>query len=464
MSAPFAYDVFLSHNTKDKPRVRKLAERLRAEGLRVWFDDWVIRAGDAIYLTIEHGLEASRTLLLCMSPAAFGSDWVGLERETVLFRDPTNRECRFIPVLLADCNIPATLRRYKYVDYRDEGDAALRELMEVCRVETEKAALVEASPDHEVGKPESKIVQSFLCHASEDKTAVLDIYDRLKASGYKPWLDKKDLIPGQRWRLEIPKAIRASDFILIFLSKTSVVKRGYVQQEFKLAWEVLQEQPEGTIHTVPVRLDECSIPEQFGDLHWCNLFEPDGFENRLRALQAGRSSPVASEPAARKVLAMDQMAAQALDTQALEQILIGHMMAICGEANQIFRPVSMFDDGIDGEVEFKDNDGKPSGQKIYVRLKSGDAHLRQRQRDQKYIFDVKNPRHLTYWTAQPCDVYLVIRDSAETIRWMNVTAYLKTRRNKQSKQITFDGEKLDAPATWRLRDRYIKRAYADAVK
>ena len=44
MSAPFAYDVFLSHNSKDKPRVRKLAERLRAEGLRVWFDDWVIRA------------------------------------------------------------------------------------------------------------------------------------------------------------------------------------------------------------------------------------------------------------------------------------------------------------------------------------------------------------------------------------------------------------------------------------
>jgi len=173
---------------------------------------------------------------------------------------------------------------------------------------------------------------------------------------------------------------------------------------------------------------------------------------------------LASDPVARKVLAMDQMAAQTLDTQALEQILIGHMMAICSEANQIFRPVSMFDYGIDGEVECKDNDGKPSGQKIYVQLKSGDAHLRQRKHDQKYLFDVKNPRHLTYWTDQPYDVYLVIRDSAETIRWMNVTAYLKTRRNKQSKQITFDGEKLDAPAIWRLRDRYIKRAYADAVK
>jgi hypothetical protein len=50
---------------------------------------------------------------------------------------------------------------------------------------------------------------------------------------------------------------------------------------------------------------------------------------------------------------MEETATRELDTQALEQILIGHMMAVCGEANQIFRPVTMLDDGIDGEVEFK---------------------------------------------------------------------------------------------------------------
>ena len=39
MADRFIYDVFLSHNSKDKPRVRKLAEELRAAGLRVWFDE-----------------------------------------------------------------------------------------------------------------------------------------------------------------------------------------------------------------------------------------------------------------------------------------------------------------------------------------------------------------------------------------------------------------------------------------
>jgi GTPase SAR1 family protein/RNase P subunit RPR2/Fe2+ or Zn2+ uptake regulation protein len=164
-----------------------------------------------------------------------------------------------------------------------------------------------------------------------------------------------------------------------------------------------------------------------------------------------------SDPVARRVLAMEQTDQRERDTQALEQILIGHMMAICGEANQIFRPVTMFDYGIDGEVEFKGNDGQASGRKIYVQLKSGGSYLRTRKSDRQEVFDVKNPRHLEFWVNQPVDVYLVIRDAEETIRWMNVTRYLKARADKQSRQIVFEGEKLDAPAVWRMRDRVMER-------
>ena len=112
MTSEFRYDVFLSHNSKDKARVRKLAERLKQAGLRVWFDEWVIKAGDDIYLAIERGLEAARVQVLCLSPAALGSEWVTLERSTVLFRDPTNQGRRFVPLLLADCKLPDALRRF----------------------------------------------------------------------------------------------------------------------------------------------------------------------------------------------------------------------------------------------------------------------------------------------------------------------------------------------------------------
>lgn len=144
-------------------------------------------------------------------------------------------------------------------------------------------------------------------------------------------------------------------------------------------------------------------------------------------------------------------------------------MAICGEANQVFRPVTMADYGIDGEVEFRDNDGKASGKKIYVQLKSGDSYLRLRKSDGKEIFDVQNERHLEYWVSQPVDVYLVIRQTDEvsgggTIRWMNLTRYLKTRKDKQSRQIIFDGVKLDMEAVWKVRDEFFPPKRAKAGK
>jgi hypothetical protein len=167
-----------------------------------------------------------------------------------------------------------------------------------------------------------------------------------------------------------------------------------------------------------------------------------------------------SDPVAREILSMDETATRELDTQAMEQILIGHMMAIAGEANQIFRPVTMFDHGIDGEVEFKDNNGNASGKKIYVQLKSGNSYLRTRKGDGSEVFDVKDTRHLDYWINQPVDVYLVIQhdskmNSGETIRWMNLTHYLKNRNDKHSRQIIFDGEKLDMEAVWKARDRFF---------
>ena len=176
---------------------------------------------------------------------------------------------------------------------------------------------------------------------------------------------------------------------------------------------------------------------------------------------------LASDPVARRVLHMDETATRELDTQALEQILIGHLMAIAGEANQIFRPVTLFDDGIDGEVEFKDNDGKASGKKIYIQLKSGNSYLRNRKADGNEIFDVNNERHLAYWVNQPVEVYLVIRQQDErsgeaTIRWMNVSRYLKEREDKASRQIVFKGEKLDAPAVWRVRDGFFRHDRGNA--
>src|SRR5215471_14183099 len=129
----FAYDVFLSHNAKDKPAVCELAERLKRDGLRVWFDEWVIQPGDSIPLKIEQGLEQSRTLILIMSHNAFVSEWVTLERHTALFRDPTNAERRFIPLQLDDAEITDTLKQFAYIDWRQKTQEQYARLLAACR-------------------------------------------------------------------------------------------------------------------------------------------------------------------------------------------------------------------------------------------------------------------------------------------------------------------------------------------
>jgi SAM-dependent methyltransferase len=139
--------VFLSHNHADKPQVRRLAEKLKAKGLRVWFDDWIVKPGDDIYLAVERGLETARTQVLCLSAAALGSQWVTLERSTVLFRDPTNAGRRFIPLLLSECELPDALRRYRYVDYRTEDADAFSELVSCLRPEDAESHVGYTYPD-----------------------------------------------------------------------------------------------------------------------------------------------------------------------------------------------------------------------------------------------------------------------------------------------------------------------------
>ncbi|TRT91729.1 MAG: TIR domain-containing protein, partial [Microcystis aeruginosa Ma_OC_LR_19540900_S633] len=118
------------------------------------------------------------------------------------------------------------------------------------------------------------------------------LHERLKQAGYKPWLDKKDLIPGQIWRDEIPKAIKASQIFLACLSAKSANKQGYIQRELRIALDTLGEMLPGTIFFIPMRLEECEIPDlrlaevslNLQDIHRLDYWQEDGFEQLERAI------------------------------------------------------------------------------------------------------------------------------------------------------------------------------------
>jgi hypothetical protein len=129
--------------------------------------------------------------------------------------------------------------------------------------------------------------QIFLSYAREDEEKAEELYQKLSDTGFKPWMAKKDILPGERWESRIPQAIRRSDFFLACLSANSVSKRGWIQKEIKDALDIWQEKLDSDIYLIPVRLEDCEVPESLCDFQWVNLFEEDGWARLVKAIQVG---------------------------------------------------------------------------------------------------------------------------------------------------------------------------------
>jgi hypothetical protein len=173
-------------------------------------------------------------------------------------------------------------------DARNELHAAVEERPVVIDVPPGAIRVDGQPPTTKVAPPPD--LKVFLCHSSGDKDTVRDLYKRLRADGFKPWLDEEDLVGGQNWDPEIRRAVQNSHVFIVCLSKTSVGKTGYVQKEIKVALDAADLRPEGTIFIVPVRLEKCEVPERLAHIHYLDLFKADGYEKLVKALKASRST------------------------------------------------------------------------------------------------------------------------------------------------------------------------------
>lgn len=147
------------------------------------------------------------------------------------------------------------------------------------------------------------MLRVFLCHSSRDKGFVRDLYRRLTDDGVAAWLDEVNLLPGEDWDLEIKKAVRRVHAVIFCLSVSSVTRAGYVQKELRLSLDVADEQPEGTIFIIPIRIDNTTVPERLRQWQWVSHEDIDWYEKLLRALERRAESlqipwtrPIAEQP------------------------------------------------------------------------------------------------------------------------------------------------------------------------
>ena len=130
----------------------------------------------------------------------------------------------------------------------------------------------------------------FLSYAHADYNAVRKLYKKLSDAGFKPWLDKEDILPGQDWKHCIEKAARSCDFFMPCLSNNSADRRGFIQREIKSAIDCWQEKLVDDIYVIPVRLEDCNAPESLSKFQWVDLFgenEETGWKQLIKAIETG---------------------------------------------------------------------------------------------------------------------------------------------------------------------------------
>ncbi len=213
MDAEFQYDVFLSHSSDDKEIVRPIAERLRADGLRVWFDEWEIKPGHSIPAKVREGLRQSRMLVFCMSANGFGSKWTTFETDVFTFHDPDHKDRRSIPLRLDDTPVIDGWEHVLYIDWRQEADREQEyaKLLAACSGEIELSSAGEPSATGQlpVG-PGVPAIRQHVCMISSEYpphvSGGLGVHVTRLTQGLTAFADIDLVLPHQKRDYVVPPA------------------------------------------------------------------------------------------------------------------------------------------------------------------------------------------------------------------------------------------------------------------
>jgi hypothetical protein len=97
------------------------------------FDKWDVFAGESLISSIGQGVDGASAFIILMSPRSMSSKWVKEELRIALQRRIADPEFALIPILLEKCDIPAFLRDYVYVDWREQREEAFEFLVNSLR-------------------------------------------------------------------------------------------------------------------------------------------------------------------------------------------------------------------------------------------------------------------------------------------------------------------------------------------
>ncbi|MDJ0572852.1 MAG: GUN4 domain-containing protein [Pleurocapsa sp. MO_192.B19] len=118
------FDVFLAHNSVDKPQVRAIARELKKRGLNPWLDEEQIAPGELFQEAIQRAIPRIKSAVICIGSQGLGK-WQEMELYS-LTSQFINRNIKVIPLLLPNVNrIPENLvflQQFNWVSFESIDD------------------------------------------------------------------------------------------------------------------------------------------------------------------------------------------------------------------------------------------------------------------------------------------------------------------------------------------------------
>ncbi len=268
----YEYDVFISYSHRNKEWVRgELLPRLEAAGLKVCIDFRDFRPGAPSVTEMERAAETSRKTLLILTPEYLASDWTAFENIMLQMLDPVNRTLRVIPVRLSEVELPPRIGAMTYIDFADPDDRAFAWTRLLQALDASTAG---ASP-----------LRVYLCHAPADQAAVRQLYTRLRNDGFQPWMKEIDVLPGQNSEQEARRTMAGVDAIIVCLSSASSGETDRLGQDIEFALNIADQQAGNTLYRIPLKLEDCDIPQRLQRLQPVRLYEEQGYSKLVAALR-----------------------------------------------------------------------------------------------------------------------------------------------------------------------------------
>lgn len=124
-------NIFICHDSEDKPFVRDIAKSLKSYGVKVWFDECELNVGDSLHQKIGEAIQNSSFMIVVLSRTSLSKPWVQREMTAGLARELNRKKVYVIPALLDidPANMPPMLADKLAADFRHDMRVGVKSIL-----------------------------------------------------------------------------------------------------------------------------------------------------------------------------------------------------------------------------------------------------------------------------------------------------------------------------------------------